>query len=216
VIEKEDLPYLTPSQKRFCRLYVRYEEDHIKACKEVYTEMQNPTSYATDLLRKEKIQHFIEYLRQDAYENVLDEDGKQSLTITARATEYKEMIVEARAAGRYTAAASLKNSLDALVGRKKYYGYNLSRLETIKEKTQALQDSLSTSELDIEDYSSMLKNLDSNALSQALENNQKMIQELNSRRMNAKPLELALNFNSPENKEDDDGKVNSGAEKETA
>lgn len=159
--QKSELPWLTSKEKKFCRLYIKYEEDHAQAGQEVYVGMQDPRGYATILLKKPKIQHFLDYLRQDAYETVLDENGRQALTVSARARDYQEMIKEARDAGRYTAAATLKSSLDALVGRKKLQAFNLAHIRKTAEKRQALFDAIASGDIDDHEFSALNKAVES-------------------------------------------------------
>ncbi len=168
--EEKELPYLTSSQKAFCRLYIQYEENHSKAAQEIYGHHQNYLNYALRLLRNPKAQHFIEYLRQDAYENVLDKDGRQALTVGARAREYRELIEEARENGEFGAAASLKRNLDNLIGRKKRHGFNLNHCKNVDEKKQTLYSAIAEGDIDDYEFTAMNKAVDNESQSGSVSN----------------------------------------------
>ena len=158
-------PFLTPAQKLFCRLYLKYKEDHVKAALEVYPSMQNYASYGGDMVRNNpKIQHYLDYLREDAYETILDEAGRQRLSITARANEYLAMIKEARALGKFRDATELKGLLDKLVGRRRRHSINLSQYKNADEKRTVLQDATATGEIDHEDVKALSNTIKEDAL----------------------------------------------------
>lgn len=141
-------PFLTPRQKRFCRLYITYNEDHLRAASEVYPDMKKAASYGAELVRENpKIQQYIAFLREDAYETIVDENGRQKLSITMRAQVYLEMIEEARAFGKYRDATELKGLLDKLVGRRRRQSVNLAHHDSAEDQRAVLQDAAASGEI---------------------------------------------------------------------
>ena len=163
--EDESLPYLTPNQKRFCRLYLQYKSiekkdkkrqhtpAHILAAHEVFTNQKTPTTYGGHLIKHvPKIQQYIDYLQEDAYETVRDEEGRQQLTVTARARDYIIDIIAAKKAKNFQAVASMRAALDNLIGKKRRHAFMLATLKNIEDRRLALLDSVTSGEIDAEEF----------------------------------------------------------------
>lgn len=158
-------PFLTSRQRKFCRLYIKYEEDHVRASKETYVEMKHPAPYGADLLRENpKIRQYLDYLRYDAYETILDEEGRQLLSIASRAREYLRLIEMCKEAKRYRDMTELKGLLDRLVGRRRCYSINLAHYNSPDDKRGALQDALAFGELEDSEVKMLSQTIKDNEL----------------------------------------------------
>ena len=159
--DEEELPYLSGREKKFCRLYLKYgstNEGRDKAGREVYENQKYPTRYVTRLLSFDKIQHYIEFLREDICE-IKDAEGQAKYSIQARVKELERLIGGAEDCNNFQAAANFQTLKENLIGKRRKHALNLAKYQNDEERRQALFDAVSTGEMEAEEFKVFIKAL---------------------------------------------------------